>query len=521
MKITYSPLGSKGISHRPDILNCLANLSSDEVFTPPTLVNNMLDMLPPWVWQDCRLRWLDPCTKSGVFLREVARRLMVGLEDEIRDEAERWTHIYRNMLYGIAISEVTALVSRRTLYGCKDATLQPHSVIQFSSVDGNIRFPPAKHEWVNGKCVKCGASAKAAVVDIGRETHVHPFLHMDLDDIFGSKKPMHFDVIMGNPPYQQDDGGHGRSARPLYHKFVEIAKIMQPRFLIYVIPARWYAGGKGLDNFRSDMLRDRRLSHLVDYPRMADLFEGVDIAGGGCYFLWDAEHDDDCSVVPEGKIQEAVLRRLDTHDVFVRDNRSVAILRKVLRKVKIEKISFSDGTAWARNPYGYGFRAHAVPSDAKDRPEGDFNLLLMTKDGDRFIRREQVRKNTESLDMWKVVISYTTAEHAGNANKDGTKRVISRMRALPPGSACTETYLVIDTFKDQVRACNQLAYLKTRLARFLMELRTPTQHVTRKSFAFVPRISTDRKWSDESLNDFFNLSDDDIAHIESKIRLID
>ena len=330
---------------------------------------------------------------------------------------------------------------------------------------------------------------------------------------------MHFDVIMGNPPYQQDDGGHGRSARPLYHKFVEVAIALQPRFLTYVIPARWYAGGKGLDSFRSNMLQDRHLSHLVDYPRMTDLFEGVDIAGGGCYFLWDSDHDDDCLIVPEGRKQDAAMRRLDTYDVFIRDNRSVAILRKVLKKAKSEKFLFSDGTAWARNPYG--FDAHAVPSDAKDRPEGDYSLLLMTKQGDKFIRRDQVHKNKKTLDRWKVVISYTTAEHAGNASKDGKKRVISRMRILPPGSACTETYLVTDVFSKQAKAANHLTYLKTKLARFLLELRTPTQHLTRKCFAFVPRIPMEREWTDDALYSFFDLNDDDICHIESKIRSIE
>ena len=347
MQTTGTLFDTDEVSYRPDILNCLANLSSDEVFTPPVVANNMLDLLPSWVWCDSTLRWLDPCTKSGVFLREVARRLMLGLTDEIQDELERQNHIYRNMLYGVAISEITALVTRRTLYGCKDASLNPYSVIQFADANGNIRYPFAKHEWVNERCVKCGISANAAAVAEGREAHVHPFLHMELDDIFEDAKPMHFDVIMGNPPYQQDDGGHGRSARPLYHKFVSVAKSMQPRFLIYVIPARWYAGGKGLDSFRSEMLSDRHLSHLVDYPRMTDLFEGVDIAGGGCYFLWDLKHDDDCSIVSEGKTAETVLRRLDTYDVFIRDNRSVAILEKVLKKAKQEKILFSDGTAWA------------------------------------------------------------------------------------------------------------------------------------------------------------------------------
>ncbi len=129
---------------------------------------------------------------------------------------------------------------------------------------------------------------------------------------------MRFDIIMGNPPYQLEDSGFGRSAAPLYHRFIQAAKAIEPRFLTFVIPARWYTGGKGLDAFRKEMLADRRLSHLVDFPDMSALFEvGVDIAGGGCYFLWDREHDGDCLVVPEGDTSRAVRRRLDERDALL------------------------------------------------------------------------------------------------------------------------------------------------------------------------------------------------------------
>ena len=520
MKTIHTWLGTEEISHKPDILNCLANLSSDEVFTPPRLANDMLDLLPSWVWCNSTLRWLDPCTKSGVFLREVARRLMKGLADEIPDEAIRRDHIYRNMLHGISISEITALVSRRTLYGCKDATLKTHSVIQFIGADGNIRFPTAKHQWVKEKCIKCGASAKASAVGAGREAHVHPFLHMDLDDIFRGMDLMRFDVIMGNPPYQQrDGGGQGKSAIPLYNKFIQVAKSLSPRFLTFVIPARWYAGGRGLSEFRSDMLGDQHVSHLVDFPDVSKVFDGVDIAGGGCYFLWDSQYKGDCWIVPNGDMTSKVLRRLDEHDVFIRDNYSVNVLNKVINVSKLEGKKFLDGTVWGSMPYG--LRPHTVPSDAKTSPGGDYSILLMTKEGDRYIRRDQVLKNENTLEKWKVVISKTAAEHAGHADSSGMKRVISRLRILPPGSACTETYLVIDAFDDEQLAICLLAYLKTRFVRFLLELRTPTQNISSNCFAFIPEMPMDREWIDDDLYVFFDLSEDDIVHIESKIKLID
>ena len=264
-----------------DILDCLANLSSDEVFTPPRIANRMLDLLPEEVWSDPDLRWLDPGAKSGVFLREAERRLMEGLAAAIPDEQLRREHILRNMLFGLAITELTALISRRTLYHCRFANEPKYSSVQFSNEEGNIRLPAAPHVWNKaGRCSKCGASRKALANRDGREEHAYPFLHLSPEEAFG-EEDMRFDIIMGNPPYQLDDGGFGKSAGPLYHRFVQAAKELEPRYLTFVIPARWYTGGKGLDAFRREMLADRRLSHLIDFATMKDLFEvGVDIAGG-------------------------------------------------------------------------------------------------------------------------------------------------------------------------------------------------------------------------------------------------
>ena len=311
------------IARQPaDILDCLATLSSDEVFTPPRVANAILDLLPEHVWSDPGLRWLDPGSKSGVFLREAERRLMEGLDAAIPNARERREHILRNLLHGLAITELTGLISRRTLYHCRFANTE-YSVLRFDDEDGNIRFPESKHEWHGGKCRRCGASQKALGAREGREGHAYPFLHLDPADIFEGED-MRFDVIVGNPPYQLDDGGFGKSSRPLYHRFIQAAKA---RYIAFVVPARWYTGGKGLDGFRREMLADRRLSHLVDYPDMNDLFVGVDIAGG-CCFLWDAEHDGDCLVVAEGDPTRAVRRRLDALDVFVRDSRAMSVLEK-------------------------------------------------------------------------------------------------------------------------------------------------------------------------------------------------
>ena len=505
------------VNHRPDILECLANLSSDEVFTPPAIAKGMLDRLPDRAWRDPSLKWLDPCTKSGVFLYQVAQRLMEGLKSEIPGHNDRLEHIYRNMLYGIAISELTGLISRRTLYQCKDASLDKHSIVKFGHSEGNIRFPEARCEWKAGRCVHCGASEKHAEVSEGREAHIHPFLHMDLSEIFGEDN-MQINVIMGNPPYQMQDSGYGKSASPLYNRFVEKARETEPELLTYVIPARWYAGGKGLDDFREGMLSDTRISILTDYPRSEDVFPGVDIAGGVCSFLRDENHQGDCLVVPNGKDEMGTLRKLNAHKVFVRDGRDISILDKV--QAKSRKRGWGSMGSVVRPSNFYGLRAHKLPSSVTDDPLSDEAIMLVTKDGDKYVSRTAIRKNSNTIDRWKVIVSRTNPQ-GGRADKQGLRLVISKPRVTPPGGACTETYIVVDLFEQRESAEWLLSYVKTKFFRFLASLCTPTQDITRRCFEFVPTIPLDRSQTDEILYDLFELDSSDIAHIESKIKPID
>jgi len=442
---------------------------------------------------------------------------MVGLESAIPDFEDRREHIYRNMLFGIAISELTSLISRRTLYHCKDASLAAHSIIAFNYPEGNIRFPEAQCEWNRGRCIHCGASEQNSQVMEGREAHVHPFLHMDLDDIFGENN-MQIDIIMGNPPYQMQDSGYGKSASPIYNRFVEKAKESESELITFVIPARWYAGGKGLDGFRRGMLSDSQISLLADYPRSEKVFPDVDIAGGVCSFVRDKHHQGDCLVIQDGETKGATLRRLNAHKVFVRDSRDAEILEKVQKRAKKYGWDSMRNVVRARN--FYGLRAHQLPSSVTDKRPSSGGVLLVTKDGDRFIPRAAISKNPGTIDHWKVIISRTNPQ-GGRPDKQGLRHVVSKPRVIPPGSACTETYLVIDLFTQHEPAGRQLAYVKTKLFRFLVSLCTPTQDVTRNCFEFVPSLPLDRNWTDEMLYDFFKLNNADIAHIESKIKPID
>src|SRR6266436_3707113 len=293
----------------PDVLTCIANLSNDEVFTTPEFANRMLDALSEaWaadhkganIWADKTVKFLDPFTKSGVFLREITSRLTRGLAAEVPDLENRVDHILTKQVFGIGITYLTSLLARRSLYCSKHATSRHSIAKSVASDDGNIWFQRTEHTWADGNCKYCRASQKTFERGEGLETHAYAFIHTDdiktrIAELFGGD--MQFDVIIGNPPYQLTDDGFGASAIPIYNRFVEQAKALEPRLLTMVIPSRWLFGGRGLDEFRKTMLTDNRIRKLVDYPDSRQVFPSVDVAGGICYFLWDRDNRGNCRVV--------------------------------------------------------------------------------------------------------------------------------------------------------------------------------------------------------------------------------
>ena len=335
-------------NYNPDVLNCLANLSNDEVFTPPELANKMLDLLPQELFQNPNTTFLDPFTKSGVFLREIVKRLDKGLEKLIPDRQERIDHILQKQVFGIAITELTSLLSRRSVYCSKDASGK-YSISKFPTSSGNILYKNIKHTWVNGKCKYCGGSQ--SVYDRGSEAEQYAYMFIHTDNPKQFFPNMKFDVIVGNPPYQLNDGGSGKgiSALPLYNLFVEQAKRLKPRYLTMIIPSRWFAGGRGLNDFRESMLGDKRIKELIDYPKSRDCFPGVDIAGGVCYFLWDRDYSELCNYKSITKDVES-FRERDLHefDIFIRDNIGLDIVHKVLSTSKI----FYSSLVYSSTPFG-------------------------------------------------------------------------------------------------------------------------------------------------------------------------
>ena len=494
-------------NYNPDVLSCLANLSNDEVFTPPVVVNKMLDMLPTELWSSSKATFLDPVSKTGVFLREIAKRLMAGLADEIPDMQERANHIFTKQLYGIAITELTSLLSRRSLYCSKRANGVLSVCTAFNSEEGNILFSTIKHSWERGRCKFCGASQEVYERIDDLESHAYQFIHTNTPEkIFDNMK---FDVIIGNPPYQMEVGiEKDNYSIPLYHKFVEQSIKLKPRYLTMIIPSRWFAGGRGLDSFRQEMLSDRRLRKIVDYPNAVDCFPGVDISGGVCYFLWNRDSEGDCEVVSfSGKeIVSTMTRPLleKESNTFIRFNEAIPIIRKI-RTLKEKTF---DTLVSPQTPFG-------IVSSFKSYKEEPFNgsIEIHTVSGLKYIARDVVSKNTQWIDTHKVYISKSYGERGSYPYRFLAKPFIGNVN-----SCCTQTYLMIGAFADNIECENVIRYINTKFFRFCIMQKKNTQDAMRGAYSFVPLQDFTQEWTDEKLYAKYGLTDEEIAFIESMIR---
>ena len=491
-------------NEKPDILLCLANLSEDEIFTPPKTANDMLDLLPQNLFRNPFTRFLDPACKSGVFLREIVKRLNIGLADKIPDLQERINHIMNHQVFGISVTELTAKITRRTVY-CSMNVQLPYCVCNFTrnekflSLEGRIHFRESGHVYdKKGKCIYCGAKQKE------EETLAYEFIHTKSpEEILGMK----FDVVISNPPYQMSDGGFGASAKPLYQLFVEQAKKLEPKYIVMVIPARWYAGGKGLDDFREEMLSDRHIRVLHDYPNANDCFSGVQIKGGVCYFLWDRDNEGECEIINHnGKNTSSMIRPLvdkDSH-MFIRHNEAISILQKVQA---FNEESFA-GLVSTLKPFG--LRTY-IKGDKNLQLYGDLTLYGNKSVG--YVRRFNIYHRTNIIDKYKVFIS-----RAYGAGDSFPHQILNKPFIGGPGSICSETYLVIGAYDDKETAQNVISYIATKFFRFLVMLRKNTQDATSKVYSLVPMQDFSRQWTDSDLYAKYGLSDSEIAFIDSMIR---
>lgn len=504
-------------SYNPDVLSCIANLSNDEVFTPPEVANAMLDMLPQELFSDPNATFLDPATKSGVFLREIAKRLIVGLEPAIPDLQERLDHIFQKQLYGIAITEITSLLSRRSLY-CSKYPNSIYSVSQFESVQGNIRFKNMNHRYNKGKCVYCGAaeSEYGEQIRSNLEKHAYEFIHnTNPKEIFDMK----FDVIIGNPPYQLSDGGAQASAIPIYNKFVEQAKKLNPRYLCMIIPARWMTGGRGLDSFRGEMIHDDSIKELHDFADASECFTGVEIKGGVCYFLRDRSYNGKCRVFrhANGEVKESFRMLVEDGDsIFIRDDRLIPIKNKIINS---GAESFESIVSSMR-PYGlrgdfYGNESKYGLPKVSENPEGGYYRIVGL---DKLKRKYAYApksypfpRTTECINTYKVFIT----RNWGIGSYDD---VPSMPIIAEPRDICTETFVEIGPFATKEEAANVLHYISTKFFRALVAIRKQDQGASKAVYHYVPLVDFCQKWTDEALYIKFGLSDEEIDFIETEIK---
>ena len=514
----------------PDVLTCIANLSNDEVFTPPEFANRMLDTLAAaWaadhkgtnIWADSSVRFLDPCTKSGVFLREITSRLAKGLAEEIPTLEDRVNHILTKQVFGIGITYLTSLLARRSVYCSRHANGKHSIATSFARDDGNVWFKRIEHAWFDGKCKYCGANQRDYDRGEGLETHAYAFIHSDnikdcLAKLFGEK--MQFDVIIGNPPYQLGQSGGdsvGGFAMPIYQKFVQAAKSLDPKYIVMVTPSRWFAGGRGLDEYRSEMLADRRMRALVDFPDASEAFPGTQIKGGISYFVWDSSWIDGCEVttIHGGKPTSPPMKRfLGDYDVLVRRNEAVPILEKVL------EVNAKDGYGNLAKKVSaiqpFSIRTNFRGSEKKSGMRQP--VLLIGNNSETYIKRADIPRNDAWIDEWKVLLGA-----AYGAGDSFPHQIYNYPVIAGPGTACTETYLVIDRFKKEIQARRFAAYLRTRFVRFLVSLRKYTQHLYNERFQFVPDLPMNQEWPDDLLFRKYGITKSEIAFIERMIRPMD
>ena len=458
-----------------------------EVQTKILEINSKTGLYPLYVTYSLFRRRLDEYIKAECIDKETV---------SVQEEQVVWDDIVENNMYVICNTPMAKGITHRTLFG-------------FRQVD----------QKANIKNVQLIERASKDQEGLVKELKSVGFWKGN-----SSKQEMKFNAVVGNPPYQiMDGGGTGSSATPIYNKFVDLAKLLNPNNVSMIIPAKWYTGGKGLDEFRANMLNDKQLIKLFDYEDSRDCFPTVDIAGGVCYFLWNKGSDNKCVVTSIlGSFRNESTRYLNEHDTFIRNQKVLDIINKVKSQTFT---GFLSQTVYSRKPFGIRSFQRGFPA------KPGRNISLFGSDGITYMEEKDVPQNKEIVDKWKVIMSKASAEHAGQTDANGRKRIVSRLEVLPPYTICTESYLLLDIFDNEEEAQNLKKYIRTCFTRFLLASILITQNIVRDKFKFVPiqnyKNNSDIDWSqsipdiDRQLYTKYNLSDDEIAFIEKMIKPMD
>lgn len=544
---------SSRAAHVPDVLSCIANLSNDEVFTPPEVVNKMLDLLPQELFANPDTTFLDPATKTGVFLREIAKRCLaaqlpgyaersaeitekkalgipldeydIAFQKQLQDKID---HIFHKQLFGIGITELTSLLARRSVY-CSKYPNGPYSITHFDDAEGNIRFRRTEHIWKDGKCVWCGAAKGTYDRGSELESHAYELIHTSRpEDIFNMK----FDVIISNPPYQMTfgiEGGNSANAKSIYNLFIDKAIKLDPRYLVMITPSRWMTKtAQGIpDAWVDAVLSSNSFRTIHDYENASECFPGVEIKGGVNYFIWEKGYKGKCDYYFHSSDGQTMHRCdfLDSKEagIVVRDPKAYSIIEKI---EKIEgkyytnmelnfsglvsaKHFFDDSTYLTSNWTGY-----KSAKDSKYRIK--YYLNVNRERSFRWISDSQLPKNSRTKDLWKVFIPA-----AGGSGYDD--QILGKPFIGEPNSVCSQTFLVIGYDPDkhnfsEEQCKNIISYIRTKFFRYLVSIKKKTQNGPRGVYQFVPLQDFNSPITDEILYKKYNLSQEEIALIDGSIR---
>ena len=531
--------------YNPDVLSCLANLSNDEVFTPPEVANQMIDLLPEELFKSDKTTFLDPCCKSGVFLREIMKRLlnaqMPGYEEIIFDinnkklnkevitkedeEYERklqdkidW--ICHKQLFGISITKMTGLLSRRSVYCSKNANSK-YSISHFDTDYGYIIYVEMQHKFKKGKCIYCRASeSEYGTLKRSKEleSHAYQFIH---DERILEVLNMKFDVIIGNPPYHLSDGSGGSTdaAMPIYHKFIQQAKMLNPKYLSMIIPSKWMVGGRGLDKFRKEMLSDDSIRIIYDFEDPKQCFPEMRLDGGVCYFLRDNSFHGLTHYIyksNDGTIIKSDRMLSNKYFKFViRDNRINSILEKTSKDISFSEIVSTTKPFGIRKDLFNNPRKYQNSKLSEKQLKNSVHVYGVkglkggAKRKEGYITKETVDNKEEWINKYKI---FFTTSYSTNAIEP-PKPIIGK-----PNDVCTETFLVIGPFKNETEMQNCLSYMNTSFFKFLLYHGKGSMQVTKTVFSLIPLISFKKKISDRELYNKYNISEEEIKLIESMIK---